>query len=302
MKGRTRRSSNVDVDKTSTNKKRKSTVETNNRHTSDNRKSRRDQNAIPTNPKRMDVTNRGSDNSMGGKHNDNISDVQSIEYSSDDSDFSKKSKDVCELSQHESLQKIMDTMMEMKESYNNMANKFESIVNLREEFDEMKGLFRTFHKQGTSPLQSSFIRVEERRSISDISCSHNTVAYFKKERKNIEKQLKQVIVQDTFARAKFLIDRPKQEEGEEEEETPTEAEKVVLKAIEMKQVNVPVGVNKDEYVKNAAELVKKQYNIIRSQVQQNLRKRWLGKLRSFRCIVYYFCFYSNQAYVVVLLT
>ena len=108
-----------------------------------------------------------------------------------------------------------------------------------------------------------------------------------------------MILQYTFARAKFLIDRPKQGKGDKEEETPTETEKVVLKAIEMKQVNVPVGVNEVEFVRNAAVSVKQQYNIIRSQVQQNLRKRWFGKFRSCLLVIRCLQFNSNRAYVIV---
>ena len=107
----------------------------------------------------------------------------------------------------------------------------------------------------------------------------------RKKKKTIGKRLKVVILQYTFARAKFLIDRPKQGKGNKEEENPTAAEKVVLKAIEMKQVNVPVGLNKVKFVRNAAASVKQQYNIIRSQVQQNLQKRWFGKFRS--CLLVY---------------
>ena len=84
---------------------------------------------------------------------------------------------------------------------------------------------------------------------------------------------KVVILQNTFARTKFLYGKP-------EENTPTAAEKVVLKAIEIKQINVPLEFKKCEFVREVAGLVKQQYNIIWSQVTQNLRKRWFGKFRS----------------------
>ena len=79
-----------------------------------------------------------------------------------------------------------------------------------------------------------------------------------------------MILQNTFARAKFLYDR-------QEENTPTAAEKVVLKAIEIRQINIPLEFKQCEYVREAAGLVKQQYNKIWSQVTQNLRKRWFGK-------------------------
>ena len=140
--------------------------------------------------------------------------------------------------------------------------------------DRMKrfedSLKRLEEEKGTTHFQS-VVTVEERKSISDITTqSQNFIDYFKNEKGKIGKCLKVVILQNTFARTKFLYDK-------REENTPTAAEKVVLKAIEIKQIKVPLEFTKCEFVREAAGLVKQQYNIIWSQVTQNLQKRWFGK-------------------------
>ena len=278
MNGRTNRSSNVNEDKRSTNKKRKSAIGNNHRRRLYNTNNLKYQNAVIANSnltlqqkKMTDTDNDSNNRSMGGKLNsfeDNRSLTSDSELSNDSSkdyddeltNFKRKDK----RSKRE-FEIIMGAVMEIKES-----NKV-----LREEVGTLKDLFQKLQNgQETTPFRS-VVTVEERKSLSDITTySQNTIDYFKKEKKTIGKRLKVVILQYTFARAKFLIDRPEQGKGEE---TPTAAEKVVLKAIEMKQVNVPVGLNKVQFIRNAAAFVKQQYNIIWSQVQQNLRKRWFGK-------------------------
>ena len=93
--------------------------------------------------------------------------------------------------------------------------------------------------------------------------------------------MKYVIVNEAFGHMKFLKDKPENSKVTNNEKEPSAAEKVVIRAINMEQIVVPKEMGMGDYMQNATKLVTKLYNGIRSQVQQELRKRWFGKLMTF---------------------
>ena len=66
----------------------------------------------------------------------------------------------------------------------------------------------------TTPFRS-VVTVVERYSIWDLTThSQNIIDYFKEEKGKIAKSLKVVILQNTFAKAEFLYDKPKEENND----------------------------------------------------------------------------------------
>ena len=64
---------------------------------------------------------------------------------------------------------------------------------------------------------------------------------------------------------------------DEEDQPPTPTELVVLKALEIKQINVPSEFDKGQFVRKCLPFVTRLYNAVRCRMQQNVRQRWLGK-------------------------
>jgi len=140
--------------------------------------------------------------------------------------------------------------------------------------EKIKLVYRTLGEietdlYGTAPVKSVVTQKPKRTSFSDLSNSQRSIAYFKENQKDIKRQFKVVILQETFAQMKFLMNK---------KETPSIAEMVVLKAINMKHVHIPKYMNTGEYVRGAEKYVHRVYSKLRSQVQQDLRQRWLSKL------------------------
>ena len=121
----------------------------------------------------------------------------------------------------------------------------------------------------TAPVKSVVTRKPKRTSFSDLSNSQRTIVYFNENHNDIKRRFKVVILQETFGQMKFLMTK---------KEPPSAAEMIVLKAIDMKHVHVPKFMDTGEYVRRAEKYVRKVYSKLRSQVQQDLRQRWLGKL------------------------
>ena len=129
----------------------------------------------------------------------------------------------------------------------------------------------------TTPLPS-LITGDGKKSLSDLLVSQNTSAYFDEKSKELERQLSSVIQQMMFGEMKFLVSTPLK--GKDEGQNFSTAEKVVIKAIDMKQVTVPKEMDKIVFVSKCAKLVTRLYNEIRGRAQGGLRKVWFSKSRS----------------------
>ena len=86
---------------------------------------------------------------------------------------------------------------------------------------------------------------------------------------------KRIDTEITFAKMKFLYEPTRRDDDKEQRPTPTEV--VVLKAIEVKQISVPMEFDKGQFVMKCLPLVTQEYNVVRNRMQQNVRTRWWGK-------------------------
>ena len=145
---------------------------------------------------------------------------------------------------------------------------------LEEEFRNFRTNFQSGHQ--TTPF-GSFVTVTGRNSVSTVTNYVNE--YFTSKKEEIRKKLRTLINNHTWATMKFLIDGPRKENDDNQEQTPTAAEKVVLKGIETNHLHIPVGMLKEEYIGKAVEIVTSEYNVIKSEAQGYLRVRWFGKFQ-----------------------
>ena len=279
---------NISVGKSITSRKCKSSVNDNRGQPSSNRTGT----GISRNGKRDTYGNKKMDddsNSSIKSALDTTDSSRSCDESSDGGELAprmKRGKQSNEfvvemmLEMKEDMETWKDGLLEMKEDMKTWKEKFERLeaMCIRNQGDEVAG--ENLGRKTTTPL-ISVVTENGKGSFSDLSYSQNTIAYFKKKKKEIERRLKYVIVNEAFGHMKFLSDKPENSEVTSNVKEPSGAEKVVIKAINMEQIVVPKEMGMGDYMQNATKLVTKLYNGIRSQVQQELRKRWFGKLMTF---------------------
>ena len=242
IRSRSLRSINVDKEKSNRNKKRKSMNEN------------------------KGISNRRKNN-----------DVRIEEEYSSDSDASSESG--------QSNVETNDACTKTVDSTGNDNDKLDIIIKavmrIEEKHDLLEEEFRNFWTNFQSGHQTtpfgSFVTVTGRNSVSTVTNYVNE--YFTSKKEEIRKKLRTLINNHTWATMKFLIDGPRKENDDNQEQTPTAAEKVVLKGIETNHLHIPVGMLKEEYIGKAVEIVTSEYNVIKSEAQGYLQVRWFGKFQ-----------------------
>ena len=198
------------------------------------------------------------------------------EYSSDSDTSSESSQSNIE--RNDACTKIVDSTGNDNDKLDIIIK---AVMRIEEKHDLLEEEFRNFRTNFQSGHQTtpfgSFVTVTGRNSVSTVTNYVNE--YFTSKKEEIRKKLRTLINNHTWATMKFLIDGPRKENDDNQEQTPTAAEKVVLKGIETNHLHIPVGMLKEEYIGKAVEIVTSEYNVIKSEAQGYLRVRWFGKFQ-----------------------
>ena len=266
MNGRTRRSRNVEINRSRTNKKRKSTTEKNIGQRTEGTKTT---NAI--------IRNSGMTSEID---DDSNSDVSSYDSECDSSSGSDDDQDSVENKPRKKSRSKSNSMPYLVRSIDVLTKVVCEVRDdnkkLKEELKIMNDKIEKLTEEKEIGRFRSVVTVDGRPSISDLTPNSSDIdGYFKKERRCIEAKLRKTIYDHTFAQTKFLYERTVTDDEEDQPPTPTEL--VVLKAMEIKQINVPSEFDKGQFVRKCLPLVAQVYNAVRCRMQQNVRQRWFGK-------------------------
>ena len=285
MNGHTRRSSNVRKDKTSRDKKRKSTIRTNHGGTNDRGEEiAAIANGDPTMREgTMTVHGRDSNSSKRGKRdsfyaNVNISSghssssITSVVDTSDDSESNDETVIGGQFINGGMMRCLIKNVEDINFRMKTLEHRQEEMM--KQLLEKKKVTGDCILGQDMTPLPS-IITGDGKKSLSDLSISQNTSAYFDEKSKELERRLTSMIQQNMFGDMKFLVSTPLN--GKDGGRNFSTAEKVVIKAIDMKQVTVPKEMDKREFITKGAKLVTRLYNEIRGRAQSGLRKVWFGE-------------------------
>ena len=260
MNGRTRRSRNVESNRSRTNKKRKSRQRTEGTKTT---------NAI--------IRNSGMTSEID---DDSNSDVSSYDSECDSSSGSDDNQDSVENKPRKKSRSKSNSMPYLVRSIDVLTKVVCEVRDdnkkLKEELKIMNDKIEKLNEEKEIDRFRSVVTVDGRPSISDLTPHSSDIdGYFKKERQCIEAKLRKTIYEHTFAQTKFLYEPTRRDD--DEDQPPTPIEMVVLKAMEIKQINVPMEFDKGQFVRKCLPLVTQLYNAVRCRMQQNVRQRWFGK-------------------------
>ena len=226
MNGRTRRSS-VAGNNSSSTKKRKSIKENNIRQSTECSKTTSD---IIEN---ISMNGKTTDKDEYETNSDTSSYDDSSSGSDDDQDNDKNKPRKKRRSKYDSMHYLVRLMRDLK---NIVYEERDRNIRVEEKVNRMEDKMNKMEEERKRVI--SVVTVDGRKTISDLTPHSSDIdGYFKREKKFIDDKIRKTIYDHTFAKMKFLYEPTRRDDDEEQPPTPTEM--VVLKAIEVKLINVP---------------------------------------------------------------